>query len=101
MALRARPGGPSLKHVSCRQTARAAPAARAGRRVLAGERAGSSPRTRGLEDASEPGAGRVRVVHVCGTFGTLWHCRGGLLWDTGRLAPVFLAKFCMVGAEVE
>ena len=34
-----------------------------------------------LGDASEPGAGRGRVVHVRGTFGALWNCRRGPLWD--------------------
>ena len=29
-------------------------------------------------------------------FVVIWHCRRGPLWDRGRLARVFLGKFCMV-----
>ncbi|CAN1348167.1 hypothetical protein LINPERPRIM_LOCUS41361, partial [Linum perenne] len=41
LALRAGPGGPSPEPAGCRRTARAAHAARAGRRVPAGGRAGN------------------------------------------------------------
>ncbi|KAK8493829.1 hypothetical protein V6N13_063617 [Hibiscus sabdariffa] len=41
LALRAGHGGPSPEPVGCRRTARAAPAARAGRRVPAGGRTGN------------------------------------------------------------
>ena len=34
-----------------------------------------------MGDASEQGTCRGRVVHVRGTFGALWHCRRGPLWD--------------------
>ncbi|KAJ7941174.1 Regulator of rDNA transcription protein 15 [Quillaja saponaria] len=43
LALRAGHGGPSSEPVGCRWTARAAPAARAGRRVPAGGRTGNGP----------------------------------------------------------
>ena len=34
-------------------------------------------------------------------FVGIWHCRSGPLWDTGRLARAFFAKFCMVVAGLE
>ena len=40
-------------------------------------------------------------MHVRGTFDALWHYRKGHLWDTGRLAGAFFAKFCMVIAGVK
>ncbi|KAI4324396.1 hypothetical protein L6164_023938 [Bauhinia variegata] len=43
LALRAGHGGPSPEPVGCRWTARATPAARAGRRVPAGGRTGNGP----------------------------------------------------------
>ncbi|KAF3320278.1 hypothetical protein FCM35_KLT22090 [Carex littledalei] len=43
LALRAGHGGPGPEPVGCRRTARAAHAARAGRRVPAGGRAGNGP----------------------------------------------------------
>ncbi|KAK7366261.1 hypothetical protein VNO78_38248 [Psophocarpus tetragonolobus] len=43
LALRAGHGGPSPEPVGCRWTARAAPAARAGRRVPVGGRIGNGP----------------------------------------------------------
>ncbi|KAK8531434.1 hypothetical protein V6N13_034511 [Hibiscus sabdariffa] len=43
LALRAGHGGPSPEPVGCRRTARAAPAARAGRRVPAGDGLGTAP----------------------------------------------------------
>ncbi|KAL2224998.1 UNVERIFIED_CONTAM: hypothetical protein Sindi_2959300 [Sesamum indicum] len=43
LALRAGHGGPSSEPVGCRRTARAAPAARAGRRVPAGDGLGTAP----------------------------------------------------------
>ena len=58
-------------------------------------------RTRRLGDASEMRGRRGGVVHVSWAFGPFWHCRRGPLWDTGRLARAFLAKFCMVVGGVE
>ncbi|KAJ6819050.1 uncharacterized protein M6B38_405130 [Iris pallida] len=45
-------GGPAPKPVGCRRTARAAHAARAGRRVPAGGRTGNGPLAGGLPRAS-------------------------------------------------
>ena len=37
----------------------------------------------------------------CARYVGIWHSRRGPLWDTGRLARAFLAKFYMVIAAVE
>ena len=47
------------------------------------------------------GAGREHDVHIRATFGELLHCKRGPLYESGRLARAFLAKFCMVVAGVE
>ena len=44
-------------------------------------------------------AGASWALRAC--FVGIWHSRSGPLWDTGRLAREFLAKFCMVVAGLE
>ncbi|KAK7383704.1 hypothetical protein VNO78_29386 [Psophocarpus tetragonolobus] len=64
LALRAGHGGPSPEPVGCRWTARAAPAARAGRRVPVGGRIGNGPfgvSSPGVEQSTQNCALNVKV----------------------------------------
>ncbi|KAL0307504.1 UNVERIFIED_CONTAM: hypothetical protein Scaly_2561200 [Sesamum calycinum] len=92
LALRAGHGGPSSEPVGCRRTARAAPAAaRAGRRVPAGDRLGTAPSGAfpGIEQSTQDCALNVKVKK----FNQAWrnHNQGnGLVESAGKEDPVEL-----------
>ena len=51
-----------------------------------------------MGDASEPGMGRGRVMHVRGTFCAPWHCERGPLWDMSETPSCVFRKILYGGS---
>ncbi|KAH1188045.1 hypothetical protein GmHk_U059915 [Glycine max] len=102
LALRAGHGGPSPEPVGCRWTARAASAARAGRRVPVGGRIGNGPfgaSSPGVEQSTQNCALNVKVkkFNQARVNGGTGHCPS--FWTQGRLRPVDPGgRHCQVGS---